>query len=184
MGAAKGLAYDADGNLTGMYAAADLDTDGDVDATDLAAFVAAIGHCDPDGAYNAAADFDGDGCVELEELAQALVMFDQPTGAVRLHYDGENRLVRVQPPDPADGDLKVEFEYDSRGRRIEKRVYTFNSSSWGTPDVRRFVWDEWTLLLEMDGSGTRNQGKRGRDGPAWERIGQVPPAAGGTCWVH
>jgi hypothetical protein len=50
----------------------DLDGDGDVDLTDLAALLAAYGACEGDPDYNPAADLDGSGCVDLTDLATLL----------------------------------------------------------------------------------------------------------------
>jgi hypothetical protein len=50
----------------------DLDTDGDVDLSDLAALLAVYGTCDGDAAYDPAADLDGSGCVDLSDLAALL----------------------------------------------------------------------------------------------------------------
>ncbi|MCB1775730.1 MAG: hypothetical protein KDI88_19110, partial [Gammaproteobacteria bacterium] len=63
-------------------------------------------------------------------------------GATTLAYDAENRLVQVASPT-----VTVDFRYDGLGRRIEKRV-TANSVT----TVRRYLYDETEVLLELDGS--------------------------------
>jgi hypothetical protein len=50
----------------------DIDGDGDVDLTDLAALLAAYGACAGDPDYNPAADLDDSGCVDLTDLATLL----------------------------------------------------------------------------------------------------------------
>jgi hypothetical protein len=50
----------------------DIDGDGDVDLSDLAALLAAYFSCTGDDDYNPDADFDGDGCVDLSDLADLL----------------------------------------------------------------------------------------------------------------
>ncbi len=73
----------------------------------------------------------------------------QATGAIRANFtwDAENRLVRWEPLLFVSGAKKVEFAYDYQGRRIEKKVYTYNGTSWSVSETRRFVWDDWLLLL-------------------------------------
>jgi hypothetical protein len=55
--------------------AGDVDGDGDVDLSDLAALLAAYGTCDGDPKYDPAADFDNSGCVELGDLAALLSVY-------------------------------------------------------------------------------------------------------------
>jgi hypothetical protein len=50
----------------------DVDRDGDVDVSDLAALLAAYNACSGDPSYNPAADFDDSGCVGLPDLAALL----------------------------------------------------------------------------------------------------------------
>lgn len=59
-----------DGALPG-----DVDSDGDVDLSDLATLLSSFGSCSGDAAYNPAADFDADGCVDLADLATLLSVF-------------------------------------------------------------------------------------------------------------
>ncbi len=57
----------------------DLDGDGDVDLTDLAALLAAYGTCVGDPDHNPAADVDGNGCVDLTDLATLLSHYGEGT---------------------------------------------------------------------------------------------------------
>lgn len=50
----------------------DVDGDGDVDVSDLAALIAAYNACIGDPEYNPAADLDSDGCVDLSDLAELI----------------------------------------------------------------------------------------------------------------
>ena len=50
----------------------DLDCDGDVDLSDLAAVLGVYGACEGEPNYNPYADFDDSGCVELSDLAELL----------------------------------------------------------------------------------------------------------------
>jgi len=71
-------------------------------------------------------------------------------------YDAENRLVRMQSVF-AQGQilgyprLKLDFAYDYMGRRVQKTVYNLDSST--TTLARRFLYDGWNLLAELDGTG-------------------------------
>ena len=48
------------------------------------------------------------------------------------------------------------FRYDYLGRRIRKQVDTYTGTypngSWSTTYVRKFVWANWLMLMELDGS--------------------------------
>src|SRR5690606_18532129 len=75
-------------------------------------------------------------------------------------WDAENRLIAVEPAGtPGPGDVKVTFGYDYQNRRIWKKVFPWDPNSgpsgdWkATPSVHRtFVWFNWLMLLELDGS--------------------------------
>ncbi|MBN1907304.1 MAG: hypothetical protein JW927_19660 [Deltaproteobacteria bacterium] len=69
-------------------------------------------------------------------------------------YNAENRLVSVEPATPVDNDTKVEFVYDYMGRRVQKKVYTYNSSSWPLTSDSRYIYDEWNVIQELNASGT------------------------------
>ena len=80
-------------------------------------------------------------------------MFGHVNAGTRSRVKG-NRLIRVEPAkDPNDlvqGDRKLEFRYDYMGRRVEKRVYTHNGTSWDLSTTRRFMYYNWLPLLELD----------------------------------
>jgi len=65
---------------------------------------------------------------------------NKPNSAFTLYeYDAENKLIRVVRED---GSI-VNYKYDGLGRRIEKEVDGV---------VTRFIYDDYDLLLELDGS--------------------------------
>ncbi|MFN0138001.1 MAG: RHS repeat-associated core domain-containing protein [Phycisphaerae bacterium] len=67
-------------------------------------------------------------------------------------WGAENRLIAYEPLVPQSGSKRVEFGYDYMSRRTEKRVYTHNGSAWATTpsEHKRFVWNGWLMLLEID----------------------------------
>ncbi len=77
-----------------------------------------------------------------------------------MFHPPENRLVGWEPLFFTSGARKCEFAYDYLGRRIEKKVYTYDGSTWSLSQTRRYVWNTtagnssgWLLLLELDDSG-------------------------------
>src|SRR5439155_10561123 len=67
-------------------------------------------------------------------------------------WDAENRLLSMvalsSVPDGAK--LKLDFTYDSKGRRIQKSVSTWNGSSYGSPTTTRFLYDGWNPLATLN----------------------------------
>jgi len=65
----------------------------------------------------------------------------------------ENRLTTVVPRSPSAASKKLVFTYDYMGRRVRKRVYSYSAGAWNsTPTTdRKFVYDGWNLLLELNG---------------------------------
>ncbi len=55
----------------------DLNGDGDVDLSDLAALLAVYGTCSGDPGFDAAADLDASGCVDLADLATLLAHYGE-----------------------------------------------------------------------------------------------------------
>jgi len=103
-------------------------------------------------------DCDGNGTVSFADIGCFVNLIGQGGSGVTRAYtwDAENRLTRVGPP--AGGEavaaIQVTFRYDYLGRRVEKQVSTWSGTAWTVTQTRRYVWDGWRMLLEMDGSGT------------------------------
>jgi RHS repeat-associated protein len=157
--AGQGFRFDADGNLVERYVAADMDCDGDVDFADINPFILAIS--DPN-AYQAQfpncnllnGDLDGDGDVDFDDIDYFGGLFGATGVRAVYTWDGENRLVRVEPASPpADGSVMVEFAYDYLGRRVQKKVSTRTGGQWVLTLHRTYVWSGWLLLMELDGLG-------------------------------
>jgi RHS repeat-associated protein len=77
-------------------------------------------------------------------------------------WDGENRLVQmIANPNiavPAGAKLKLVFEYDAKGRRIWKQIYTWNTgtssyNSTAAVDLK-FLYDGWNLLAELNSANS------------------------------
>ena len=76
--------------------------------------------------------------------------------SVEYVWDGENRLKEFIPQSPQLGAThKLEFVYDYMGRRVHKKVYDWDSQAeeWEatTSEERKFIYDGWRLLLELEG---------------------------------
>lgn len=71
-------------------------------------------------------------------------------------WNGENRLIQMESrsgvPDAAK--KKLVFAYDHQGRRISKDSYVWNTgtSSYDLNAQRKFVYDGWNLIVELDGN--------------------------------
>ena len=71
-------------------------------------------------------------------------------------WDAENRLIAVETAVPAVAAgvprQKLEFAYDWRSRRIQKKVYDWNASSnqYQVSSNLNFIYDDWNLVAELD----------------------------------
>ena len=74
-------------------------------------------------------------------------------------WDAENRLTSMQTTSAAISaglpGKKLEFRYDSTGRRTSKKVSTWSGSAWTVQSEVRFVDQGWNLVAELDTSGNR-----------------------------
>ena len=97
---------------------------------------------DPFTANNQALVYDADGNLSFD-------------GIWTYQWDGENRLTTMTMTNVAGiadtNQLKLDFAYDYMGRRVQKTVYQWNGSGFGTNPVSqvRFVYDGWNLLAEV-----------------------------------
>jgi len=66
-------------------------------------------------------------------------------------WDGENRLIDMTSLTnaPAGSQLKLDFAYDYRGRRIQKIVSTFTNSAYVPQSTNRLLYDGWNLIAEL-----------------------------------
>jgi RHS repeat-associated protein len=73
-------------------------------------------------------------------------------------WDAENRLISMQALSsvPSGAKLKIGFGYDAKGRRIQKTVSTWNSTtlSYQLSTSKLFVYDGWNLIAELSSSSS------------------------------
>ena len=70
-------------------------------------------------------------------------------------WDGENRLSRIvtkREGQPQAGDRKLDYAYDYMSRRVEKKYSVHNGSDWVVQSIQRFVYDQWNVVLVLDGT--------------------------------
>lgn len=69
-------------------------------------------------------------------------------------WDAENRLIQMVGLNTLQdaAKRKLTFAYDFQARRINKKVYSWNSGSWILDSDTRFLYDSWNLIAELDGS--------------------------------
>ncbi|MDX2199614.1 MAG: RHS repeat-associated core domain-containing protein [Phycisphaerae bacterium] len=159
--AANQYTYDADGNLTRIEMSGDSNCDGYVGVGDIGAFQLAI----TNPAQYAVqypncpltnADTNGSGYVDVGDIGNFISML---TGSITSApattwvWDAENRLLQVGPAyGPYNNDKRVKYAYDYRGRRVRRIAETYNESAWTVNSDTRYVWDDWLLLMEIDGN--------------------------------
>jgi hypothetical protein len=68
-------------------------------------------------------------------------------------YNAENQLIKVEPVQLASGSTKVEFAYDYMGRRVEKKVFSYDSGSWILASDAWFLYDGWNMVQEQKSVG-------------------------------
>jgi len=83
-------------------------------------------------------------------------------GVKNYGWDAENQLVSVAPASPVSGDMKGEFAYDWRMRRIAKKTFVFTSGAWALQNTTRYKYREWNPIEETvaDASGAITAVKR------------------------
>ncbi len=69
-------------------------------------------------------------------------------------WDGQNRLVSMEAiaSVPIEAKQRIEFAYDSIGRRIRKKVYGWDvpSGNYQPQSTRKFIYDGWNIIAELD----------------------------------
>gem|GEM_PF-1503127 len=71
-------------------------------------------------------------------------------------WDAENRLIGMENTNDyyvATGKKqKLAFAYDETGRRVEKKVWSWNSGAWILDRHHRFLYDGWNMMAQLDGN--------------------------------
>jgi RHS repeat-associated protein len=67
-------------------------------------------------------------------------------------WNAENRLISMETLSgtPAGEKRKLEFTYDSQGRRVRAVHYEWVSEAWSEVSDTVFVWFDWLLVAELD----------------------------------
>ncbi|MBF0246219.1 MAG: RHS repeat-associated core domain-containing protein, partial [Planctomycetes bacterium] len=76
-------------------------------------------------------------------------------GRFNYTWNGENRLIRAQTRGDLSSEVaiqRIDFAYDHQGRRFQKKVYTDHGSGFVLDYERRYIYDGWNLIAELDGS--------------------------------
>ena len=72
----------------------------------------------------------------------------------KMTWDGENRLVSLETTFSAAAAgkprQKLEFAYDGKSRRIQRRVYGWDTDHWSLSADQRFVYDGWNLISVLN----------------------------------
>ena len=77
-------------------------------------------------------------------------------GRFNYTWDGENRLIKIESLSsaPAADKKQINFIYDAQSRRVSKKSYTWSGTAWVLADSRRFLYDQFNLLAEINDTGT------------------------------
>ncbi|MBK8915522.1 MAG: hypothetical protein IPM64_13165 [Phycisphaerales bacterium] len=105
-------------------------------------------------------DLNGDGAFnnfDLDPFVSVLVGGASSPSYKTYVWDAENRLIEVHPAhpvgstySPVNNDERWRYVYDYLGRRVEKHHDKYVSGSWVTQSRKRFVYDGWNLIQELN----------------------------------
>lgn len=65
-------------------------------------------------------------------------------------WNGENRLMAMESLSLTNGATRLEFTYDYMGRRISKKLFAYNGSSFDPERTSFFLYDGWNLISETE----------------------------------
>lgn len=98
------------------------------------------------------------GHVYLEKTPEAYTYDDDGNtlsdGCFNYTWDAENRLVALESiaATPIAAKVKAEYYYDSTSRRIQKKVWHWNTSTstYDLTETTKFLYQKWNLLAEIN----------------------------------
>lgn len=169
----QGYHHDLDGNLADEWIVGDANCDSSLDFFDIDSFTAAVFNPNsptPPSGYGGDqdcwdrrlewGDVNGDQSLDFFDIDPFLEVLFAPAAIARTFvWDAENRLIEVRPSLaegslPTDGSaLRISFKYDYLGRRVQKKVEAWTAgspASWQVTALRRYVWNGWLPVLELD----------------------------------
>jgi len=68
------------------------------------------------------------------------------------YWDAENRLVKMAANTSVGPQNSLQFEYDSKSRRIRKRVWDNTAWTGSSTNDLQFIYDGWNLIAELSNS--------------------------------
>jgi RHS repeat-associated protein len=72
-------------------------------------------------------------------------------GTLAFTWDAQGHLVAVTPDSPTTGSTKETNFYDGQNRLIEEDTSTYTGTTWGLPNVQKFVYNGTQLVEILDG---------------------------------
>jgi len=176
---------------TGEHFYRELDFSGEANPDDARSVEYLVTGTLPDGGYNNSpriADAEGDAF--LKTNPEDFIHDDDGNltddGRWSYTWNADNRLVAMQTLAGAAAagveNLRLEFAYDSQGRRFEKKVFAWDGQTYILQSTTRFLYDGWNLITELDSQGDLIRGY------AWgaDLSGSLQGAGGvgGLLFVH
>lgn len=64
-------------------------------------------------------------------------------------WDNEGKLLAIEATTPAAGDLRIEADYDGQSRRVERRIFIYQSGSFVQTEVTKYLYDGWNVIEEI-----------------------------------
>ncbi len=69
-------------------------------------------------------------------------------GVKNYTWDAENQLIAVTPVNPSEGSQRVEYTYDWRMRRKDKKSFVYANGAWALARTHTFKYHEWNPIEE------------------------------------
>lgn len=147
---------------TGEHFYRELDFSGEANPDDARSVEYLVTGTLPDGGYNNSpriADAEGDAFLKAnpEDFVHDADGNLTNDGRWIYSWNADNRLVAMQTLAGAAAagveNLRLEFAYDSQGRRFEKKVLAWDGQAYVIQLTTRFLYDGWNHIAELDSQG-------------------------------